>query len=265
VLYLAFTFLAAPYRGGSSLGMEMVGGGAVQGAVKLLRGFGTAGELLFGDDVEPLERFYRFEALAVAMLATLSAVRGRDAATRRVMAVMAATLWITMAANLALQNTGSWQDYRATTPTLLMTVLAAAATRERWSWGVVAVHLAVMPLAVATFKDLHGDRWSRPAPAAAIERFAASLAGHVRYDPALSGWGNTLLISIDRYDYALMGVPRGMGLSVRFDWEELRAPARSRYLVLAEPDLAAVNGRMRLRKLADTPLGALYENQDWER
>jgi hypothetical protein len=264
VLYFAFTFLAAPYRG-STLGVELVGGGAVQGAVTLLRGFGTAGELLFGDDVEPLERFYRFEVLAVAMIATLSAVRGRDAATRRVMAVMASTLWITIAANLALQNTGSWRDYRATTPTLLMTVLAAAATRERWSWGVVAAHLAVAPLAVATFTDIQGERWGRPAPAAAIERFAASLAGQVRYDPALSGWGNTLLISIDSYDYALMGVPRGMGLSVRFDWEDVRAPPRSRYLVLAEPEVAVVSGRIRLRKLADTPLGALYENPDWER
>jgi hypothetical protein len=181
------------------------------------------------------------------------------------MAVMAVTLWITIAANLALRNVGSWQDYRASTPLLLMAVLAAVAARERWSWAVIAAHLAVTPHAVATFKDFHEPRWARADPVAAIEQFAASVRGQVRFDPALSGWGNTLLIGVDRYDYPLLGTPRGIGLSVTFDWADLPLPAKSRYLLLAEGDLPAVSGRMRLRALADTPMGTLYENEDWAR
>ena len=262
-LYLVFTYLAAPYRG-ASLGLDLFTRGVTPAIVALFNGLGSTGRLLFGD-AEPLERFYRFELLAVALLTVLSAARSREPATRHVMATMAVTVWITIAATLTLQNVGAWQDYRASTPVLLMAVLAAAGTRERWSWAIVAAHLAITPLAVTTFKDFQGPRWERRDPAAAIERFAGSIRGHVRYDPALSGWGNTVLIGVDRYDYPLLGVPRGIGLSVTFDWTELQAPPRSRYLLLAEPDLAAVVGRMRLQKLADTPMGELYENQDWAR
>ena len=262
-LYLAFTYLAAPYRG-ASLGLDLFTGGVTPAFVALFSGLTGFGRWLFGE-AEPLERFYRFELLAVALLAGLSAARAREAATRHVMAAIAATVCITIAANLTLQNVGAWRDYRASTPVLLMAVLAAAAARERWSWAIVAAHLVVAPLAVTTFKDFQGPRWQRADPAAAIERFAGSIRGHMGYDPALSGWGNTVLIGVNRYDYPLLGVPRGMGLSVTFDWAKLPAPARSRYLLLAEPDLAAVAGRMRLQKLADTPMGGLYENEDWAR
>jgi hypothetical protein len=264
VLYLTFAFLAAPY-GGNSVGLEMIQSGVIQGSLNLLRGFWAGGGHWLLDDAEPLERFYRIELLGVAILTAVSAVTGREASTRRVMAAMAVTLWITIAATLALQNIGGWRDYRATAPVLLMAVLAAAGTRQRWSWGVVAVHLAATPLAVATFKDFQAPRWEREAPAAAIERFAESVRGYLHYDPSLTGWGNTLLIGVNRYDYPLMGLPRGMGISVTFDWTKLPAPAKSRYLVLTEPDVRAISGRMRVRKLADTPLGGLYENEEWAR
>jgi hypothetical protein len=262
-LYLLFTVVAAPYRG-NTLGLNLFGRGVVSGALVLLRGVADARPWLFGE-AEPLERFYRFELVVVAFLTALSAVRGRDAATRRIMTVMTVTLWITIVANLALRNVGSWQDYRASAPALLMAVLAAAAARQRWSWGVNAAHIAITPLAIATFKDFHAPRWERESPVTAIQRFAGSVRGQLRYDPSLSGWGNTLLIGVDRYDYPLMGVPRGFGLSVTFDWKDLPMPPKSRYLLLAEPDVATVAPRARLHRLADTPLGALYENQEWRR
>lgn len=263
VLYLVFTFVAAPYRG-NRLGLNLLDQGMVAAGLVFLQGLASGGSWLFGD-AEPLERFYRAELLAVAAFTVLSAVRGRDGTTRRLMAVIAVTLWITIAANLALRNVGSWQDYRTSTPLLLMAVLAGVATRERWSWAVIAAHLAITPLAVSTFRDFQEPRWARPNPVAAVERFAVALRGQVRFDPALSGWGNTLLIGVDRYDYPLLGAPPGIGLSVTFDWADLPMPAKSRYLLLAEGDLPAVTGRMRLRKLADTPMGMLYENEDWMR
>jgi hypothetical protein len=264
VLYLSFTSLAAPYRG-STLGLDVIQSGVVQGSLTLLRGLVTgSGRWLLGE-AEPLERFYRLELLAVAILTVVSAVRGRAASTRRLMAAMAATLWITIAATMALQNIGGWRDYRACTPPLLMAVLAAVATRERWSWGIIAAHLAVTPLAITTFIDFQAPRWDRADPVVAIERFARSISGHVHFDPALFSWGNTLLIGVDRYDYPLLGVPRGIGISVSFDWTDLRPPVRSRYLLLAEPDVEALAGRLRLHKLADTPMGGLYENEDWAR
>jgi hypothetical protein len=262
-LYAVLAWMSAPYPRATS-GLDLINRGPVGAVTAVLSALGNWRRWLFGD-AEPLERFFRFEVLVVAVLATASALRGGDAAGRRLMGTMAASMWILIAANLALENVGSWQDYRATAPALLMTLLAATTIRARWVWAVVAAHVLVTPQAIATFRDFHEPRWEREGRVDAIDRFAASIRPHVRFDPALSGWGNTLLVSVARYDFPLMGVPPGIGLSVTFDWAGVPAPAKSRYVLLGPDEIAAATARFRLRKLADTPLGTLYENEDWTR
>jgi hypothetical protein len=262
-LYAALAWMSAPYPRATS-GLDLINRGPVGAVTAVLTALGHWRRWLFGD-AEPLERFFRFEVLVVALLATASALRGVDGTARRVMATMAASMWILIAANLALENVGAWQDYRATAPVLLMTLLAATAIRARWAWAVVAAHLVVTPQAIATFRDFHEPRWEHGSRVDAIDRFGASIRPHVRFDPALTGWGNTLLVSVARYDYPLMGVPPGIGLSVTFDWGGVPSPPRSRYVLLGPDEIAAAATRIRLRKLADTPMGGLYENEDWTR
>ena len=263
VLYLGFAYLAAPYPSAVS-GLDMITRGPLEAIAVLQRVAASARPWLTGE-AEPLDRFYRVEVLVVAVLASVSAARGRDAGARRIAAATALTLWALIVANLALRNTGDWQDYRSATPVLLMVVLAAAATRARWTWAVITAHLLVAPLGVATFKEFHEPHWNRSDPVAAIDRFAQSIRGHIRYDRSLSGWGNTVLISVDHYDFPLMGLPPGVAVSAAFNWNDVASPVRSRYLLLTGPEIPAMSARIRLRKLTDTPLGELYENQDWQR
>jgi hypothetical protein len=261
VLYVAFAYLAAPYPTAVS-GLAIITGGPLEVVTALRRAAASVGPWLSGD-AEPLDRFYRIEIAVVALLASMTAARAREAGTRRVATAMALTLWALIGASLALRNTGDWQVYRSATPILLMVVLAGVAARMRWTWAVVAAHVLVTPLGVATFREFHEPRWNRSDPVAAIDRFAQSIRGHIRYDPSLSGWGNTVLISLDRYDYPLMGLPPGVAASAAFYWNEVPAPVRSRYLLLTGPEIPAMSGRLRLRKLANTPLGELFENEDW--
>ncbi len=260
VLYLGFAYLAAPYPSGVS-GLDMLARGPLEVLVVLQRVLAVVGPWQLGP-AEPLDRFFRVEVVVVAILASVSAARSREAGTRRVMAAMALSLWALIVANLALRNIGDWQDYRSATPILLM-VLLAAATRARWTWAVIAAHVLVAPLGVATFKEFHEPRWNRSDPVAAINRFSDSIRGHIRYDRSLPGWGNTVLIGLDHYDVPLMGLPPGVAVSAAFNWNDVAAPVRSRYLLLTGPEITAMSARLRLRKLADTPLGELYENEDW--
>jgi hypothetical protein len=59
---------------------------------------------------------------------------------------------------------------------------------------------------------------------------------------------------------ALVALPRGMGLSVAFAWQDVPFPPRSRYLLLRSEDHAVVKGRVPLRLIASTPIGTVYEN-----
>jgi hypothetical protein len=45
----------------------------------------------------------------------------------------------------------------------------------------------------------------------------------------------------------------------------MRLPPRSRYLLLGPEDRKQLGDRVRLRRLTSTPLGELYENEEWQR
>jgi hypothetical protein len=62
-----------------------------------------------------------------------------------------------------------------------------------------------------------------------------------------------------------MGLPAGIGISVALDWDDIARPPKSRLLLLRPEDVRALGSSVRLRWVADTPAGTLYENLDWRR
>jgi hypothetical protein len=68
------------------------------------------------------------------------------------------------------------------------------------------------------------------------------------------------LVDVEAVEYALVGLPPGIGMTVVLDWDELRRPPNSAYLLLRRKDRDAVGSSMRLEPLAETVFGTLYGN-----
>jgi hypothetical protein len=262
VLLWIFMTLAAPYRSTdvvTSFAQHPLD--TTIGIMRRLLILSPARFLSLG--AETLEIVFRYELIAFGILAFAIAHRATDAA-RRVHAFAWITTLALVGAVLGLGSIGSWQDYRATTPILFMLLLTCAAARSVIVWPAILVHLAITLVAVATFQDFQGDKFESDRTPG-IEAFARDVRTHITYDGTLSPWGNTVLVGVERYQYQLLGLPGGIGASAALSWEDVPTPPRSRYLLLAPNELQALNAQIRLRKLADTALGELYENLDWQR
>jgi hypothetical protein len=71
-----------------------------------------------------------------------------------------------------------------------------------------------------------------------------------------------VLIPSDRYEYPLLGIPPGIGVSTFFGWEDLEMPLKSRYVLLRSSERESAPPTVHLQKLRDTVHGTLYENLD---
>lgn len=217
----------------------------------------------FSADVEPLERLNRVELMALAVLAcALSLTRGIARGVVRVDRFTAWALALLIGSTLAIGNIGGWTDFRATTPVLLLLLLLYANTRPALVWIVAAIHIVATPVGIATFRTQHGERFN-PGRIAAVDEFAAIAARHIGFDPTLPSWGNTVLVNATMYQTPILGLPRGIGASAVAYWTDVTFPLHSRYVILSPSEVATVGGRVRLRKLADTSIGQLFENLDW--
>jgi len=265
VTYFAFMMLAAPYPYSSRLFA-----GLREAPVRALVGLADhmvreAPREWFSTNAEPLELVVRCELLLTAVGALLLARRAAtDIANRRRYAFVATVAVLLVGAVLAVGEIGTWRDYRTITPVLLMLLLIAAATRTRMMWGIVVLHIAAAGAALHEFRDAHEDRFAK-ARIADVETFAAAIAPHIRFDPSTSAWGNTVLINVERYTFLLLGLPHGIGASAVLSWDRVTLPPRSRYLLLGPDERTRLGARVRLRRLTSTPLGELYENDDWQR
>ena len=266
VTYAAFMNLAAPFPGtGSPQLADLVNDprDAVRRVIR--RATVESPEDWLFKEAHPLERMVRVEFVALATLAcALSFRRGTPAGVKRVDRFVAAAIVLLLAAVLTLGTIGSWQDFRSTTPLLLMLLLLCVSTRPRLVWTLVAVHVIAAPLALSAFEQLHNTRFSAERRHV-VEEFARSIRHHITYDPTLSSWGNTLLVHADRYQAPLLALPPGVGASAVVYWEDVMLPLRSRYVLLSPAEIDRLGTRARLHKLADTPIGQLFENLDWQR
>ncbi|HEY6508331.1 MAG TPA: hypothetical protein VIY56_09985 [Vicinamibacterales bacterium] len=213
-------------------------------------------------DGAPLELAFRGELAVLVACAVVAAWAARGEDVRRTAAFVSVTGALLWFATVAIGNVGSWQDYRSSTPLILLFLLLGGPAAGRLRWVPVVYHLALLPTAVATFRDFHGGHFEG-GRIEAVRQFEQDVRGHLRYDPTVPAWGNTVAVPVDFYRTALLGLPRGMGASAVLNWDGVQFPLRSRYLILQPEYARQLDGRARLRPLAETSLGSLMENEEW--
>ena len=263
-MYLLYTLLASPYRGPS--------GGAVLGILTqpltvvpiVLQRLVAQFEGWFAWRDEWFEILFRYELVGLGLTAAALALMQRDARDRLRLVWAASIAGLILLAVLTFIGIGSWRDYRMVTPMVLLLWLLVASVRPRLLWVAIGIHVLVAPIGVRTFIDFHEPRFHEDRRAV-IDAFASEVRGVLAYEPSLPAWGNSLLVHLDAYQYQLLGLPKGMGVSAAFQWDEVAVPFKSRYLLLRPADVEVLTAHVRMRKLRDTSLGALYENLDWRR
>ena len=263
VLYVAFAALAAPYPlGTGSSVVPAISQADPMAFARILirRAVPNAIAFLTPSHDQLLQVFLRYQFVLV-MLAVIVRTRRRpvDAADRFVLSWMA----ITFVAVLLVGDVEGWRDYRLLGPVLLCAALVACAHGHSWPAWVAAANIAVAPIATQVFIDLHHDRFL--ADVTRIQYFRRDVAPVVRYEPEVSGWGNTLLMHVDAYQNYLVGLPAGIGLASAMHWDQLTLPIKSRYVLVRPIDRTSLPDGLRLRQLAETSVGTVYENLDWRR
>jgi hypothetical protein len=264
LLYVAFAALAAPYPLGT--GSSLVP--ALRGAdlLPFVRGLGRrAGPNLVAflavSPDEVMQVVLRYQFLIVMAVAAFRTWRATRAAPADRFAV-----WftgVTFAGVILVGDVEGWRDYRLLGPMLLCAALVGCASGSVWPAWLAAVNIAVTPMAVETFVARHRNRFL--ADTTRIEYFRRDVAPLLRYDPAVSGWGNTVLMHVDAYQNDLLGMPPGIGLASTLHWDQVRLPMKSRYVLVRAADRNDFPKGVRVRPVGETVSGALYENLDWQR
>jgi hypothetical protein len=260
VLYVAFMIVGAPYPNSTGLAVSSgVGGGAVwRTASLLLRRVGpNLSSFLAWAPEQPMQVLLRYQALAVLAIAGRRAWRAADPAA----GVVALLLAITVSAIIVVGDVEGWRDYRVLGPMFLLAVLLGASANARWVRWLAVSNVIAAPLAIAVFLSLHHDRFL--ADRSALTYFRREVSGVLAFDPRRPPFGNTVLVHVDAYRFYLLGLPPGIGASGAIDWHDLPHPIRSRWVLLRPRDESQRPADMRLRLLARTAAGTLYENLDW--
>jgi hypothetical protein len=207
----------------------------------------------------------RYQVVAAVVLAVFQIVASApDRMHARRAAVFAASLLAaSLAALFLVGDVESWRDYRVLSPMLLVALAVASANGVRGVTWIALANLIAAPLAIHAFVQLHEPRFH--ADRMRLDHFRREVAGRVTYQAGASGWSNTLLVHVDAHDFSVMGLPAGIGVSVALDWDDIVRPPKSRLLLLRPEDTRALGASVRLRRVADTPAGTVYENLDWQR
>jgi hypothetical protein len=264
ILYAIFTRLAAPYPGSTGTSLQLHS--AVTVAVNLAhRAVPNLLAFVTPSSANWMHSLLRYQVIAALLLAVFQiAADAPDRARARRAAVFAASLLAAgLAALFLVGDVESWRDYRVMSPMLLVALAVASANGVRGVTCIAVTNLIAAPLAIHTFVQLHEPRFH--ADRLRLDHFRQEVAGRVTYDAGAPGWSNTLLVHVDAYDFPLMGLPAGIGISVALDWDDIARPPKSRLLLLRPEDVRALGSSVRLRWVADTPAGTLYENLDWRR
>lgn len=84
------------------------------------------------------------------------------------------------------------------------------------------------------------------------------------FDPAAKNpWCNTLLIPLEYYDYRLMVVPPGIGISfVADDYWTVKTPLKSKYLLFDQDTYELLADHLNIQLLESSSIGDLYYNLD---
>lgn len=153
----------------------------------------------------------------------------------------------------------SGREFHILAPHLLAALLVLGGAGGTWLTVPALVNLALVPTVLPTYVNDHDGRF---VGTTAIRQFSDAVQNVVVFDAtAKSGWENTILMHADSLQPPLLGLPHGVAISFVLDWEDQSMPPRSRYLLLRERDEPQVRPRATLTKIADTPIGGIYRNE----
>jgi hypothetical protein len=146
---------------------------------------------------------------------------------------------------------------------LLSLALLLVARRE---WVLVGAIVVMLVGAPRGFRDFTNDHWDDfRVDTTMVGDSAAALARLTPYEEsAPSPWCNTIMIHLNKYDWHVIAIPPGMGVSWAFKLDEPRQPIQSRYVLGSdeelEPLLAHPSARLLLLDRLPDGLG-VYLNQ----
>jgi hypothetical protein len=222
----------------------------------------------FSVNYDPLELVHRAEYLVLTAIVVTAAIvavaraRTRHSPETAQLLVQASNLGGIVAAMIAAYALTNWTEHRVISSHVLVAVLVFLTLPGRIGPGVAAAfavaNLAAAPIYMESFFETRKDNfiWDRRA----LRAFEETAAVHMRYDPALPPWCNTILSS--QYPPDFVAVPPGIGISITRETDQMAWPPRSRYVLLDPPALAVIPGPLNARPLASLPYGTLYLNLD---
>jgi hypothetical protein len=228
----------------------------------LFRGERATGTWFTWLSSRPLESLQHVEVAALVLLGI-----GIGCARRpnwRPYLFVAMQLVLVAGAMILFYDVAEWRDYRVVGPHLLLSLLLLLSGPAPRVVAVTAVlHLAFAGPFLTEFLVRHEARASNnPRLIAESER---ALSGLLPYRPGADAWQNTLLVHVEHTDQSLLGLPKGIGVTVWLPPEYSGGPdlpLKSRYILLDETSARSLQRRCRLQKLSDTPAGQIYLNLD---
>jgi hypothetical protein len=206
------------------------------------------------------EAFVLLAVLAVFWIARRRAGAGPQGEVAAASAFGAILLLCLLSAIVLFYEFGSWRAFRVLASPMLLILFVGLAARASWARWIVIAHLLCTPVYLGAFQELHEPRFR--ADPTRITYLRRQVDPVLQFHPGASPWHNTVLVHVEAVEYSLVGLPPGIGMTVVLDWNELRRPPRSAYLLLRPKDREAIGSAIGLEPLAKTVFGTLYRNTD---
>jgi hypothetical protein len=214
-------------------------------------------------DARPLESLQHFEVASLILLGAGYCFVPRT--DWRPYLFVALHLFLVGAGMILLYDVFEWRDYRVVGPHLLLSLLVLlSGPAPRLIAGTAVLHLAFAGPFVEQFVVLHEARVT--CNRRRIEEAQRELSALVDYRPNENAWQNTVLLPTERIDFGLLGLPKGIGITIWLPPGENsggpRLPLKSRYVVLDELTARSLQRRCHLQPLQRVSWGQLYVNLD---
>ncbi len=257
--FLVFDWMSAPYP--SSSWIREAAADPAKGVWMILTAT-AAGMRHFVQPVEeqPAITAFRLEVVAAVVAGVLYWYRRAEVEARIRLEVAALAILPVLASLMSVGDVQQGREFRVLAPHVLFALLVVAPLSRWWALVPAAATVALLPILLVEYRNYHDGRFAGQPD---VQAFADAVRGAVTFQPdAASGWVNTAIMHVDTVQSPLVGLPAGIGFSAVLDWEDQAFPLRSRYVLLRKGDEPFVMARTRLTRLADTPLGTLYRNED---
>lgn len=260
----AFTFLAAPYPDNFVNGLLSLGKSQpLAGWHFFLDHLGTNLRHYFSwQDGEPLETAVRYQLLLVLIPALW--IRFLDPGKRRSRQeslIQCSNVLLILLLVIFLYDIDDWRAYRILSPHLLFSLALFIACRR---WAAACILIAGGLFFCQNFATLypvfHRGHFSGDNSAAAA--FTAAYGGELRFRQDVPPWGNSLLIGMDDCQPFLAGLPAGIGMNCVLDWDRIRYPLKSAYVIIPPEVYRHLEGRVNLRLVTAGRFGGLFVNLD---